>query len=41
VIKCIKARAAIAKGKRKCNAKNLFNVALLTVKPPRIKSTIS
>ena len=26
---------------RKCNEKNLFNVALLTEKPPQINSTIS
>jgi hypothetical protein len=29
------------KGKIKCNAKNLFKVALLTLKPPQINSTIS
>ena len=29
-IKCIKTRAANIKGKTKCNAKNLFNVASLT-----------
>jgi hypothetical protein len=29
------------KGKTKCNAKNLFKVALLTEKPPHMNSTIS
>ena len=29
------------KGNKKCNAKNLFNVASLTEKPPQINSTIS
>jgi hypothetical protein len=40
-IKCIKANAAKTKGNKKCKAKNLFNVALLTEKPPQINSTIS
>ena len=35
-IKCIKASAAKTKGNTKCNAKNLFNVALLTLKPPQM-----
>jgi hypothetical protein len=29
------------KGKTKCNAKNLFKVALLTENPPQMNSTIS
>ena len=40
-IKCIKANAANTKGNKKCNAKNLFNVALFTEKPPHMNSTIS
>jgi hypothetical protein len=40
-IKCNSANAAKTKGKTKCNAKNLFNVALLTLKPPHMNSTIS
>src|ERR1700750_3185462 len=40
-IKCIKAKAANTKGNTKCNAKNLFNVALLTENPPHINCTIS
>ena len=40
-IKCINASAAKTKGKTKCNAKNLVNVALFTEKPPQINSTIS
>jgi len=35
-IKCISAKAANTKGKTKCNEKNLFNVALLTEKPPQM-----
>ena len=35
-IKCIKARAANTNGNTKCKAKNRFNVALLTEKPPQI-----
>ena len=35
------ANAAKTKGNTKCNAKNLFNVALLTLKPPQMNSTIS
>jgi hypothetical protein len=41
LIKCITTKAANTKGNKKCNAKNLFNVALLTEKPPQINSTIS
>jgi hypothetical protein len=37
--KCIAANAAKTKGNKKCNAKNLFNVALETEKPPQINST--
>ena len=33
--------AAKTKGSTKCNAKNLFSVALLTENPPQINSTIS
>jgi hypothetical protein len=40
-IRCIKANAAKTKGSRKCKAKNLFNVALFTEKPPQRNSTIS
>jgi len=36
-----KDKAAKTKGSTKCNVKNLFNVALLTLKPPQINSTIS
>ena len=40
-IKCINTKAAKPKGKTKCSEKNLFNVALLTEKPPQMNSTIS
>jgi len=40
-IKCIIAKAASTKGNTKCNAKNLFKVALLTEKPPQRNSTMS
>jgi len=38
--KWIKDKAAITNGKKKCKLKNLFNVALLTVKPPHNQSTM-
>ena len=38
--KCTKLKAAIINGKKKCKLKNLFNVALFTVKPPHSQSTI-
>ena len=39
-IKCINTKAANTKGKTKCNEKNLFNVALLTEKPPQMTVNI-
>jgi hypothetical protein len=33
--------AAKTKGNKKCKEKNLFNVALFTLNPPQINSTIS
>jgi hypothetical protein len=38
---CINTKAAKTKGNTKCKAKNLFKVALLTLKPPHINSTTS
>ena len=35
-IRCIKAKAASIKGRTKCNAKNLFKVALFTENPPQM-----
>ena len=40
-IKCIKVNAANTKGNTKCNAKNLFKVALFTLNPPQMNSTMS
>ena len=41
LLNALTTKAANTKGNKKCNAKNLFNVALLTEKPPQINSTIS
>ena len=37
----INANAAITNGNTKCKEKNLFNVALFTLKPPHTNSTMS
>ena len=40
-IKCATTKAANTKGNKKCNEKNLFNVAFETLKPPQINCTKS
>jgi hypothetical protein len=40
-MKCATTNAANTKGNKKCNEKNLFNVALDTEKPPQISWTRS
>lgn len=40
-MKCIHTKAANINGSRKCNAKNLWIVGLLTLNPPHINGTMS